>query len=340
MIADVLKHALMITGFVSVMMLVIEYLNVVTQGAWQETLARRRWTQYILAAFLGATPGCLGAFAVAAMYAHRRISIGALTAAMIATSGDEAFVMLAMAPGTALGLTVILFALGIAVGIAADFALAKHVTRRLSCEDDFSIHKAESCQCFDLPGIARQWRNCSAARGLLSGGLLLFMAAIAGGRIGPEEWNWIRVTLFSVSGLALFIAATVPDHFLDAHLWRHVVRGHAPRIFLWTFGALLAIHLLEDHLGLAETIQRNKWVVLLLACVVGLVPDSGPHLIFFTMFLKGLAPFSVLMASSIVQDGHGMLPVLAHSRRAFIAVKLVNFAAGLLAGGLLMLLGY
>ena len=36
----VAKHAFMITGFVSVMMLVIEYLNVLTRGSWQQGLAK------------------------------------------------------------------------------------------------------------------------------------------------------------------------------------------------------------------------------------------------------------------------------------------------------------
>ena len=58
---DSLLHALMITGFVFVMMLVIEYLNVLTQGVWQSGLRGRRWRQYLLAALLGATPGCMGA---------------------------------------------------------------------------------------------------------------------------------------------------------------------------------------------------------------------------------------------------------------------------------------
>ena len=55
---SVLKHSLMITGFVAITMLVIEYLNVLSRGEWQEKLSRRRWGQYLLAAFLGATPGC------------------------------------------------------------------------------------------------------------------------------------------------------------------------------------------------------------------------------------------------------------------------------------------
>lgn len=116
----ILKHALVITGFVSVMMLVIEYLNVLTRGSWQERLTGHRWGQYLLAATLGATPGCLGAFAVVAMYSHGAVTVGAVVTAMIATSGDEAFVMLAVIPKQALVVTGILFVLGIVSGALTD----------------------------------------------------------------------------------------------------------------------------------------------------------------------------------------------------------------------------
>ena len=38
MIISVIKHALMITSFVLIMMLLIEYINVQTRGSWQKTL--------------------------------------------------------------------------------------------------------------------------------------------------------------------------------------------------------------------------------------------------------------------------------------------------------------
>jgi hypothetical protein len=41
----------------------------------------------------------------------------------------------------------------------------------------------------------------------------------------------------------------------------------------------------------------------------------------------------------VVQDGHGMLPLLAESRREFMKVKLINLAAGLLLGGALLAAG-
>jgi hypothetical protein len=77
-----------------------------------------------------------------------------------------------------------------------------------------------------------------------------------------------------------------------------------------------------------------------MACLIGLIPESGPHLIFVTLYAQHAAPFGVLLASSIVQDGHGMLPMLAHSRRAFVAVKAVNFLLGLAAGGVAIGLGF
>ena len=97
-ILPILKQAVMITGFVFVMMLIIEYINVQTNGIWQNKLSGNRWKQYIFAALLGAIPGCLGAFTVVALFSHRLVSFGAIVAAMIATSGAEEFVMLAILP--------------------------------------------------------------------------------------------------------------------------------------------------------------------------------------------------------------------------------------------------
>ena len=61
---------------------------------------------------------------------------------------------------------------------------------------------------------------------------------------------------------------------------------------------------------------------------------------FVTLYAKRMMPMSILLANSIVQDGHGMLPMLAHSRRAFLMVKGINFAAGILCGTAAMVMGF
>jgi hypothetical protein len=336
-ILNIFNRSLMITGFVFVMMLIIEYLNVQTQGDWQKKLIKNQWGQYILAAFLGAIPGCLGAFLVIAMFSHRILSIGAVVAAMIATSGDEAFVMLALIPDKAILLTVFLFVIGIAAGALTDLLTKHHVIHMTDCTG-LQIHEIENCQCYPRGEILQQWKKHSPFRTTLTLVLFIFFIMIVTGQIGPAKWNWIRISILLVSSIALFIVATVPDHFLEEHLWKHIARQHIPRIFLWTFGTLLVMYVLIDHLHLESIIRDNQWIVLSGASLIGLIPESGPHLMFVTLYAEGLVPFAILLASSIVQDGHGMLPMLAHSKKAFLIVKLINLLIGFLVGAII--LGY
>lgn len=334
---ELFATSLMITGFVLGMMLIIEYLNVLTAGEWQRRLAGHAWGQYVLAACLGVLPGCLGAFTAVALYTHGVLTLGAVVTAMIASSGDEAFVMLALIPRQALRLMTILFGVGLGVGFVVDLATRRRRTRHPApC---FEVHGGNGCGYSTSGEIFAQWKNCSPARGTLSAALGLFLAGILAGRLGPPSWDWIRVTLAAVTGAALFIVVTAPDHFLDEHLWRHVALKHGPRIFLWTFGALVAMHLLTNVLHLGPAIQRDRWAVLLVACLVGLIPESGPNLIFVTLFAQGLIPFGVLVANSVVQDGHGMLPMLAHSRREFALIKAITFTAALTCGALALIPG-
>jgi len=232
----------------------------------------------------------------------------------------------------------ILFVFGLAVGVLVDAVGGRRKTRVSAiC---LELHERDRCECFPQGRILGQWRNCSPARGTLAIVLGLFLAGVLAGQLGPAEWNWVRASLVAVSALALFIVATVPDHFLEEHLWRHVAVKHAPRVFLWTFGALVVMHVLTNVLHLESVIRSGKWVVLLIACLVGLIPESGPHLIFVTLFAQGVVPFSVLLASSVVQDGHGMLPMLAHSTREFALIKAITFTAGLSLGAAAMALGW
>jgi hypothetical protein len=71
-------------------------------------------------------------------------------------------------------------------------------------------------------------------------------------------------------------------------------------------------------------LNENWLIVLALAVLIGFIPESGPHMVFVTMYADGILPFSLLLASSISQDGHGMLPLLAESKKAFLSVKIVN----------------
>jgi hypothetical protein len=338
MFLELVQHALMITGFVFLMMLLIEYINVLTHGKWQNVLKTSRWGNYFLAALLGLIPGCLGAFAVVSLYAHRFMSLGALVVAMIATSGDEAFVMLSMFPSKALILFLFLFIISIIAGYLTDLFFKQQDKLLDEADHELEIHDEDMCQCFPGKDILTQLKNMSFPRALLITMISLFLVALLTGMIAPYDWDWQKTSFTIGSFFALFVIVTVPDHFLEEHLWKHVIKKHFMRIFIWTFGALLLIHGLEEYVDVSRWIETNYYSVLIIALLVGIIPESGPHLIFVTLFAQGSIPLSILLASSIVQDGHGMLPLLAVSKKAFIWVKLINLIVGLIVGliGLLL----
>lgn len=336
-IIEIIKESAYITMFVIVMMLLIEYINVVSRGKITN-LKATKLKQYSIAVLLGIIPGCLGGFAAAAMYAHGAVSIGAIAAAMIATTGDDAFVMFSLFPLVAIGLHAGLAVIGIAAGYAAD-ALLKNRFVSQSCCDGIAHKDIIPYSSYSLSTIFALWKNISFARALLSTLLFAGMIMVVTGQFHQEE-GFIQIALPIIIAIAIVIVAIVPEHFLQEHLWEHVVKKHLLKIFIWTTGVLIAIHVIVDILQLENYIHNIQWLVLIAAVLVGIIPISGPHLIFIVMFAKGMVPLSVLVANSIVQDGHAMLPILAHSRRDFFVIKLINVIVGITVGGIIMALGY
>lgn len=336
----ILADTLMITGFVFVMMLLVEYLQIFSAGVLGNWLQRGGILKTAAVALVGTVPGCLGAFTDVTLYTHGMISFGTLAGAMIASSGDEAFVMLALFPGQALLLFALLFAFGVVVALLVDRAARPRFYKKGSCPEGIVLHAAEVAK-----GSARflraSFKECSLQRATLCLTLALFIVVTALGWIGPENWNWIRWTLLLVAALAFLVVFTVPKHFLKEHLYEHVAKKHVPKLFLWVAGVLLLLAWMNTaNLPLGGWIKTYPALALLAAVLVGIIPESGPHLIFVTLFAQGILPFSVLAASSAVQDGHGMLPLLAESPWEFVKVKSVNVVAGLALGGGLMTAGF
>lgn len=320
-------------------MMFIDYLTVLTKGKMNLVIRGSLLRQYIMTSFLGATPGCLGAFMNVSFYIHGLISFGAIVGGMIATSGDEAFIMLAMFPDKALLLFGILFLLGI---------ISAHIIDRIApllkirpCEEcEFtSLHPQDECRCLNSKEMIEHLKRISFTRFLLMALLLGALFGIISGIIGPEYWDWKRITFVSLISLAFLIVISVPDHYLDEHIWNHIAKQHLWKVFLWSFGILLLVDF-GLQLGNLETfIETHMFWVLVLSGLVAIIPESGPHLLFVMMFAKGLVPFSVLLTSSIVQDGHGMLPLLSYTIKDTLLIKMFNLAIGLSIGLFLYGLG-
>jgi len=231
---SIFKHALMISFFVFVMMLLVDFVDTSSKRRISDIMKGGRWRQYTLASFFGSTPGCLGAFMNVSLYVHGLISFGAIVGGMIATSGDEAFVMLAQFPGTALALFGLLFVLGIIFAWISDKAVKiLGITPCESCleaqcehcESDMDNHEHIS-DIFRPANLFNNFRSLSFTRFLLLMLIVSFLLLVFFGILGPATWNWKRVTFIVLSLCSLYIVVVVSEHYLHYHIWDHIIKKH------------------------------------------------------------------------------------------------------------------
>ena len=365
LLIDILRNSILITGLVVVMMMMIESLNIESKGLFFKGLRKTRIGQVVIGALLGSVPGCMGGFATVSLYTHRMFSFGALVAMMIASSGDEAFIMLAMIPDQALILFAVLFVIAVVVGIIVD-RFAKSPAPE--CEEGYKVHEGhEESDTHEHKSRHFGWKRIS-----MFVALAVFIAALASGQLGHDHGSheagahshehhsghvhhdcdcehhheaegksfhinllsedWMNVLFAGLSIIVLIVLIFASDHFVEEHLWNHIVRKHLPVIFAWTFGVLLVLGIGLQYIDIDRWISDNTVLMILLATAIGIIPESGPHMIFVTLFAAGVVPFPVLLASSISQDGHASIPLLAEDKKGFLWAKLINCAVALAAG--------
>ena len=378
LLIDTLRNSVLITGIVIIMMMMIESFNLESHSRFFNMVKGSSFRQVLLAALLGSIPGCIGGFATVSLYSRRLLSFGALTAMMIASAGDEAFVMLAMMPDKALWIFALLFVIAVFSGIAIDWIMKSrnivgcHPERsegsgseqRKTVTDSSLPLRMTAPQIKMTPqqigptaggkedamaekdGQDTERRSLTWQRLVLTGAIALFAIALAAGWMEHEhavpetgqihlnllsEW-WMNLIFAILCIVMVVIMCFRSDRFIKETLWHHVLQKHLPNIFAWTFGVLLTIGLLSEYIDLSTWVSDNPALMILLAVAIGIIPESGPHLIFVTLYASGLVPLPVLLASSISQDGHSSLPLLAEDKKSFAYAKLLNCIIALIVG--------
>ena len=395
----ILQQTLIITTLVIGMMMVIEFINVRTGGLWSKRLQKSPWIQILFAIIMGVIPGCLGTYTVVSLYVHRVVNFPALMAALITTTGDEAFFMFSLFPEKALLINLILIILAIIIATILQFSLKNKFIGLKDKEMSFPIHENESCSHshHHHHSVKKNIKNISFVRALLItlclGVLTLVLSGVIDGShhlnllmggaseesvihsierqqvtetlshqdcgeehhhcnhshqvtetlshqdCGEEhhhshggEADWIRIILIILFVAILIIVTVAEEHFLEEHLWQHVIKVHLPKIFFWTFTVILCLTILNNYVNIHDIIDSKPFIVLLIAILIGLIPQSGPHLIFLILFANGDLPLGIFLANCIVQDGHGALPLLAESRKAFFISKTIKVVVAIFAG--------
>lgn len=368
---EILGSSLQITGLVTVMMMMIEAVNIESRGKFFSGLRRSAFGQVVFGAAIGIIPGCLGGFASVSLYTHGMLSLGALVATLIASSGDEAFVMLAMFPQKSLMIMGLLFIIATITGLCTDVVRKalkkKNLAADKACEEGFALHEKDTHHHHEEEASHSHGRHFGWKRLVLAVGISAFIVSLATGAIGHEhsgtgeeevccchghheaeeaggihinllDETWMNIVFAILSIGILGAVVFAGDHFVEEHLWKHVVCRHLPSIFAWTLGVLTLITVLTSFFDISTWVNDNTALMILLATAIGIIPESGPHLIFVTLYAAGIVPLPVLLASCISQDGHASIPLLAENRMAFFKAKAINCAVALVCGFLAYLM--
>jgi len=109
-----------VSAFVAVTVLLFSYVQYRTGGRVVTYLENNERMQPLAGALLGLTPGCGGAIIAMPLYIRGTVSFGTVVAALAATAGDSAFVILALAPEAALYAYGLAFVSAVLFGYAID----------------------------------------------------------------------------------------------------------------------------------------------------------------------------------------------------------------------------
>lgn len=269
----------------------------------------RRW-QVPLAAVLGATPGCGGAVIVVAAYTSGNVRLGAVVAALTATMGDAAFLLLATRPDAA----AVVFPVSLAVGVISGWAVDRF--NRI----ELPVLSGGSCELAPRIGKLRM-RDIAYVIPVLPG---LFVGAAQLAQIDIDTVFGLPITPIALAGtaLGLFIWATSPvtamTNASDTPLTR--MAEETSFISVWVIGAYLAYDYAATFAGIdiAAWFQTVAPLLPLIAIAVGFVPGCGPQVLVCTLYINGALPFAALIGNAISNDGDALFPAIAINPRAAV----------------------
>ncbi len=268
-----------------------------------ESLQKAKGYQVPLAALLGSTPGCGGAVVVVAAYSSGNVGFGAVVAALTATMGDAAFLLIATRPDAALVVLPLSFAAGIVTGWIIDvLKIGGHVDQ-------------SSGQCELAPRIGRTRIKDYIYLAIAAPGLMIGISQLAQmdlEAVYGDFMTWVGLAGILV-GLLIWSTSNLQamTNAKDSPLTR--TAEETSFITVWVIGAYLAFDYIVAYAGLDLKAMFDSIGILLpmIGIIIGFIPGCGPQVLVSTFYINGLIPFSALMGNAISNDGDALFPAIA-----------------------------
>lgn len=270
--------------------------------------------QVPMASLLGALPGCGGAVVVITAFARGNIRLGAMVAALIATMGDAAFLLLAKEPTTYLRLMSISIFAAVLSGWTVD-----------------RFHQGElyssEIKHFEKIGIGRLRKRDKIFMAFAAPGLFLGILQLA--QVDINNFG-ILVTILGLLGAFLSISVWVlsPINAVSSSDDHPFTRSSEETSFVtvWVIAGFLSYEYAYAFFGLdLEVLAEAAWIFLpILAILVGFIPGCGPQVLVTTLYLNGIIPFAALIGNAISNDGDALFPAIALTPRMAVIATLYS----------------
>lgn len=326
-----------VTSFVAGTLLLFYSLEKYCNIDLEHIFLKKPKLEVFLSSFLGALPGCGGAIIVLTQYSRGKASFGSVVAALTATMGDAAFLLIAKEPLIGLLIFFIGFIVGFISGVIVNLIHGK------------SFMKMNGC---DVIKLNSKPSNYKTSKTLDLFWIILIIPGIVFGILSAfqidldaffsNELIENPITFYGFfAGLLCFIMWIIPivsgyKYNPSGSNEKIIRRTVSDTNFItgWVILAFLAYEL-TVHLGNLdlEAIFKSYYAfVPLIAIVVGFLPGCGPQILVTTLYLNGIIPLSAQIGNAISNDGDALFPAIALHPKAAVKATIYSGIPAIIVG--------
>lgn len=308
---------------------------------------RSRNLQVVIAALLGALPGCGGAIVVTTQFVSGKVGFGALVAVLTATMGDAAFLLLASQPVTGLYVIGIGVVTGCVTGLVINALHRDDFMRpvltelsnklRTSC---CSATSAVSFKAINLQGLFWKYLLLPASLVAFASSFQIDINQVLS--LPEMSIEWIGA-LLAVSSMLLWALTQEIEDYQSTVSEDDKIRTSHPMqkaaqdtnfVSAWVIIAFLAFELTLHFTGFEIGANWGNWGVWMpaLGIVIGLLPGCGPQILVTSLYLSGALPFSAQLSNAISNDGDALFPAIALVPKAALMATLYSSIPAAIVG--------
>ena len=308
---------------VALTMLVLEWSRRRTDGHRFHGQLLGPWAP-VAGSLAGLVPGCAGAIVVVTLYLRGRADGGAVVAALVATAGDSAFVVLALTPAAA----VAAYGLSAVAGVASGIAVA-HLGGMPTLTDQPVLTDGGT----PPAGAARKRprRTALAWWAVVAVGLVVFAGELVGSPVVPET-----------AAVAVGLTGTALSTVLAVRQRGHASCGGHLAVATRTATVVVQVAVVFVALGLAamvgppvsplSALATSGPVAAVGGAMLGLIPGCGVQTALAGLYVEGTVPFAALVANAMSQDGDALFPLLTQRPALAALLSLYTLVPAVLVG--------